>query len=116
MSRPRVLLLGSFVHLLDEFKAFSDKVEFVPSKAANRAEFVQALKDKTYGDFVAICKPHVEHGTEPNPWNAELIDLLPAGVKLFVAGGAGYDSVDTEALADRRGIIYCNARGFGFSL
>lgn len=41
------------------------------------------------------------------PWNSELIDLLPSSCKISASAGAGYDWVDTSAMA-ARGIIYCN--------
>lgn len=43
-----------------------------------------------------------------SPWNKELIDLLPSSCKIDTSAGAGFDWVDTEALA-KRGVIYCNA-------
>lgn len=43
-----------------------------------------------------------------SPWNKELIDLLPSSCKIYASAGAGFDWVDTEALA-KRGVVYCNA-------
>ena len=43
-------------------------------------------------------------------WDNELIDLLPASVRIFGSAGAGYDSVDVEALG-RRQIWYANGAG-----
>ena len=34
-------------------------------------------------------------------WDKEIIELLPETVKVYASAGAGYDWVDTQALADR---------------
>lgn len=34
-------------------------------------------------------------------WDRELIELLPDTVKVYASAGAGFDWVDTEALAER---------------
>ena len=47
-----------------------------------------------------------------NPWDAELISLLPSSCRIYAAGGAGYDWADTDALG-ARGIWYANAAGAG---
>jgi len=41
-------------------------------------------------------------------WDKELIDLLPASCKIYASAGAGFDWVDTRALAEH-GTIYCNS-------
>lgn len=47
-----------------------------------------------------------------NPWDAELISLLPTSCHIYAAGGAGYDWADVDALG-ARGIWYANAAGAG---
>ena len=47
-----------------------------------------------------------------NPWDSELISLLPPSCHIYAAGGAGYDWADTDALG-KRGIWYANAAGAG---
>ena len=47
-----------------------------------------------------------------NPWDAELISLLPPSCHIYAAGGAGYDWADTDALG-ARGMWYANAAGAG---
>lgn len=49
---------------------------------------------------------------EMNPWDSELISLLPPSCHIYAAGGAGYDWVDANALGSR-GIWYANAAGAG---
>lgn len=73
-----------------------------------RAEFIQALKNKTFGDFFAIYRPFWNTGGEMGNWDEELISLLPASCKIYASAGAGFDWVDTATLA-KRGITYCNA-------
>jgi len=53
------------------------------------------------------------HVRQPPPFsqNTSLThpsDLLPKSCKIYASAGAGFDWVDTQALA-KRGIIYCNA-------
>ena len=46
-------------------------------------------------------------------WDRELIDLLPESLKVIASAGAGYDWVDTKALAERgelQGHWYITAR------
>lgn len=74
----------------------------------SREEFKQALQTKKFGDFVAIYRPFWGTGGEMSPWNSELIDLLPSSCKIYTSAGAGFDWVDTAALA-KKGVIYCNA-------
>ncbi len=40
-------------------------------------------------EWSLILKPAVESGNVPSPWNADLVALLSATVRLFAAGGAG---------------------------
>ncbi|KAH7121754.1 hypothetical protein B0J13DRAFT_485493 [Dactylonectria estremocensis] len=109
MAKPIVLQLGDDIKwnhdLHTEFKA---KFDIRRSYSMPRAEFIQALKTKAFGDFTAMYRPFWNTGGEMGNWDDELIDLLPASCKIYASAGAGFDWVDTEALA-RRGIIYCNA-------
>ncbi|KAL4752226.1 hypothetical protein BDW72DRAFT_212091 [Aspergillus terricola var. indicus] len=63
-----------------------------------------------YGDFVAIFRPHFQSGGEMGQWDDELIDLLPASVRIFASAGAGFNWADVEVLG-RRGIWYANGAG-----
>lgn len=109
MSRPIVLQLGDDIRWNhDQYKAFTSKFEIKRSYSMPREEFKQALKSKKFGDFFAIYRPFWNTGGEMGNWDDELISLLPPSCKLYASAGAGFDWVDTAALA-KRGIIYCNA-------
>ncbi|KAF4974226.1 hypothetical protein FZEAL_8841 [Fusarium zealandicum] len=109
MSKPIVLQLGDDIRwnheLYDGFKA---QFEIRRSYSMPRAEFIQALKTKAFGDFFAIYRPFWNTGGEMGNWDEELISLLPSSCKIFASAGAGFDWVDTACLA-RKGVTYCNA-------
>ncbi|EME47297.1 hypothetical protein DOTSEDRAFT_166217 [Dothistroma septosporum NZE10] len=111
MSTQRPVLLhcgGDIRWNHDLYKTLESKFTIVRSHSMSRQDFVAALKNKTFGDFVAIYRPFWATGGEMSPWNQELISLLPASCKIYASAGAGFDWVDTQALA-KRGVIYCNA-------
>lgn len=66
-----------------------------------RGIFIRHLQECKWGDFSAILRPFWASGNQMKPWNKELIDLLPTSMKVMASAGAGYDWVDTEALASR---------------
>ncbi|KAI9149585.1 Glyoxylate reductase [Paramyrothecium foliicola] len=111
LVKPRVLHIGDPVcYNLETYAAFSWQFEIIRPEAAERerSEFIKALKERRWGDFHAIFRPFWGTGGEMGRWDAELVDLLPPGVKLFASAGAGFDWADTE-LMGQRGIIYCNS-------
>ncbi|KAK4185463.1 D-isomer specific 2-hydroxyacid dehydrogenase [Podospora australis] len=73
-----------------------------------RPAFIQALKERRWGDFSAIFRPFWGSGGEMGQWDSELISLLPDSVKVFASAGAGHDWADTKLLGEK-GIIYCNS-------
>ncbi|GAB7355292.1 hypothetical protein MBLNU459_g5830t1 [Dothideomycetes sp. NU459] len=109
MSKPLVLHCGDAIKWNHDLYAEFEK-NFTVKRigSVSRADFITALKNKTYGDFDAIYRPFWNTGGEMSPWNDELISLLPKSCKIYTSAGAGFDWVDTKALA-KRGIIYCNA-------
>ncbi|KAI8292887.1 Glyoxylate reductase 1 [Colletotrichum sp. SAR11_240] len=109
MGKPIVLQLGDDIKWNhDLHKDFGSKFEIRRSYSMPRAEFIQALKDKKFGDFFAIYRPFWNTGGEMGNWDKELISLLPSSCKVYASAGAGFDWVDTESLA-QRGVTYCNA-------
>ncbi|KAM7185354.1 hypothetical protein V8F20_011831 [Naviculisporaceae sp. PSN 640] len=109
--RPVVLHIGDPIKynpkLYEEFSSAFDVIR--PStEERERSAFIQALKDKKWGDFSAIFRPFWGTGGEMGRWDAELIDLLPDSVKVFASAGAGFDWADTKLLGEK-GIIYCNS-------
>ncbi|GAO49687.1 the Holo forms of Rhodotorula Graminis D-mandelate dehydrogenase At 2.5a [Saitoella complicata NRRL Y-17804] len=112
--KPRVLYLGAPLrYKQDQFKEFCEHFEIITEEVPERQKFIQNLKDKKYGDFAAILKPHFESGNdfrvdrEGKRFDKEIIDLLPSSMKIMAGGGAGFDPIDTIELG-KRGIYYCN--------
>ncbi|KAI5359169.1 putative D-isomer specific 2-hydroxyacid dehydrogenase, catalytic domain-containing protein [Septoria linicola] len=108
-QKPILLHCGDDIKWNKElYQTLRSKFTIVRSYSMPREEFKQALKSRTFGDFAAIYRPFWGTGGEMSPWNKELTDLLPSSCKIYASAGAGFDWVDTQALASR-GIIYCNA-------
>ncbi|KAJ9636287.1 hypothetical protein H2201_007854 [Coniosporium apollinis] len=109
MGKPVVLHLGDDIKWNHElYKQLQAKFNIVRSYSMPREEFKQALKEKKFGDFVAMYRPFWNTGGEMGNWDDELISLLPKSCKIYASAGAGFDWVDTKRLA-QSGIIYCNA-------
>ncbi|KAH6657328.1 D-isomer specific 2-hydroxyacid dehydrogenase [Truncatella angustata] len=109
MAKPIVLQLGDDIKWNhDQYAAFKSKFDIRRSYSMPREEFKQALKDKKFGNFVAMYRPFWNTGGEMGNWDEELISLLPDSCKIYASAGAGFDWVDTVALANK-GVIYCNA-------
>ncbi|CAI7643985.1 unnamed protein product [Penicillium discolor] len=109
MSKPIVLHLGDDIRWNhDQYSKFKDAFEIRRSYSMSRPEFIRALKERQFGDFFAIYRPFWNTGGEMGNWDEELVSLLPASCKVYASAGAGFDWVDTAALA-KKGIIYCNA-------
>ncbi|KAL8792530.1 MAG: hypothetical protein Q9195_004900 [Heterodermia aff. obscurata] len=112
-GKPIILHLGDpIVHDLEFYSRLQSQFEFInpPLSDLHRATFIKHLRERTWGDFSAIMRPFWNTGGEMGRWDGEIIDLLPESVKVYASAGAGYDWVDTHALA-KHGILYCNARG-----
>lgn len=106
-SKPRVLHIGDPIRYNpDVFLSFVAQCDVVRPSAEERQRdhFIRALKEQRWGSFVAVLRPHWGTGGEMGKWDAELIDLLPPGVKIFASAGAGFDWADTELLG-RKGML-----------
>ena len=102
MPKPIVLHLGDDIRWNHELYAkFQDAFEIRRSYSMNREQFKRALKERTFGDFFAIYRPFWNTGGEMGNWDEELISLLPASCRVYASAGAGFDWVDTAALAKR---------------
>ncbi|KAI2615960.1 hypothetical protein GGR54DRAFT_257062 [Hypoxylon sp. NC1633] len=109
-SKPIVLHIGDPIKYNPEtYTEFTTQFEVVRPSADERQRpaFIQALREKRWGDFSAIFRPFWGTGGEMGNWDAELISLLPDSVRVFASAGAGFDWADTKLLGER-GIIYCN--------
>ncbi|KAI4597340.1 hypothetical protein KJ359_004446 [Pestalotiopsis sp. 9143b] len=112
MSKPIVLHIGEPIKYNHEFyeNEFCKRFNVVRNECPDRPTFIQALKDKKFGDFAAIYRPHFQTGGEMGDWNEELISLLPNSVRIFASAGAGFNWADVDALG-RRKIWYANGAG-----
>ncbi|KXG52225.1 D-isomer specific 2-hydroxyacid dehydrogenase, NAD-binding [Penicillium griseofulvum] len=109
MAKPIVLHLGDDIRWNhDQYKKFQDAFDIRRSYSMSRPEFIRALKERQFGDFFAIYRPFWNTGGEMGNWDEELVSLLPNSCKIYASAGAGFDWVDTAALA-KKGVIYCNA-------
>ncbi|KAJ5680188.1 hypothetical protein N7536_011327 [Penicillium majusculum] len=109
MSKPIVLHLGDDIRWNhDQYSKFKNAFEIRRSYSMSRPEFIRALKERQFGDFFAIYRPFWNTGGEMGNWDEELVSLLPASCKVYASAGAGFDWVDTAALA-KKGVTYCNA-------
>jgi hypothetical protein len=76
MSKPIVLHLGDPIKWNHElYKRLNEKCKVVriPSEELARPKFKQALKERKYGDFVAIYRPFWNTGGEMGNWDEELM-------------------------------------------
>lgn len=102
MGKPIVLHLGDDIRWGHElYSQFQDTFDVRRSYSMSRPEFIRALKERQFGDFFAIYRPFWNTGGEMGNWDEELASLLPSSCKVFASAGAGFDWVDTAALAKR---------------
>jgi len=103
ISKPVVLHIGDPIKYNPEmYEKFSSKFTVIrPSlEERQRPAFLQALKDKRWGDFSAVFRPFWNTGGEMGRWDAEMIPLLPKSLKIFASAGAGFDWADVDLLAE----------------
>ncbi|KAI1206607.1 uncharacterized protein F4807DRAFT_438632 [Annulohypoxylon truncatum] len=108
--KPVVLHIGDPVkHNPDVYERFASEFTIIhPTvEERQRGPFLQALRDRKWGDFDAVFRPFWNTGGEMGRWDKELVPLLPKSVKIYASAGAGYDWADVDVLAEH-GILYCN--------
>lgn len=102
MTRPIVLQLGDDIRWNHELhELFAARFDIRRSYSMSRPQFLKALEQGDFGDFLAIYRPFWNTGGEMGSWDAELISLLPKSCKIYASAGAGFDWVDTKKLAER---------------
>lgn len=109
-TKPVVLHLGDPIKYNREIYAeLESKFTVVrPSlEERQRDAFLEALREKKWGDFSAALRPWWATGGEMGRWDEELVPLLPKSLAVFASAGAGYDWADVDVLAEH-GILYCN--------
>jgi len=103
-TKPIVLHIGDPVKWNTEFyDVFSTDFTVVrPSlKERQRAEFMNGLREKRWGNFSAIFRPFWNTGGEMGRWDKELVPLIPDSCKIFASAGAGFDWADVDLLAEK---------------
>ncbi|KAK6836192.1 hypothetical protein PG987_006687 [Apiospora arundinis] len=108
--KPVVLHIGDPIQYNPQtYAALSASFTVIRPPAAERSrpQFLQALRERRWGDFDAVLRPFWGTGGEMGRWDAELVELLPASLRVFASAGAGFDWADVELLG-KRGIVYCN--------
>lgn len=102
-NKPIILHIGDPIAYNTELYDRLDSQFHIINPSASdlkREAFLHHLKNKTWGDFVAIMRPFWNTGGEMKRWDKELIELLPESLKVYASAGAGYDWVDTKMLAE----------------
>ncbi|CZR69312.1 related to D-mandelate dehydrogenase [Phialocephala subalpina] len=111
MTKPIVLHVGEPIKYNHKFyEEFLSRFDVIRNEDLDRESFIKALKNKKYGDFSAIFRPHFQTGGEMGQWDDELISLLPSSMRIFASAGAGFNWADVDALG-RRKIWYANGAG-----
>ncbi|KAF4975686.1 hypothetical protein FZEAL_7576 [Fusarium zealandicum] len=109
-NKPTVLHIGDPIKYNHEiYKELEQKFTIIRPSAEERqrSPFLEALRQKKWGDFQAVMRPFWVTGGEMGRWDRELIPLLPPSVKVYASAGAGYDWADVDVMAEA-GILYCN--------
>lgn len=109
-SKPTILHLGDPIEFNpDLYKQLEQCFTIIRPSLDDRQRdaWLQALRDRKWGDFQAVFRPFWNSGLEMGRWDAEMIPLLPASLRVFTSAGAGYDWADVDLLAEA-GILYCN--------
>ncbi|KAI5860603.1 hypothetical protein GGS23DRAFT_613877 [Durotheca rogersii] len=109
-KKPVVLHIGDAIkHNPEIYRRLESEFTIIRPAAGERQRepFLQALRDRKWGDFDAVLRPFWNTGGEMGRWDAELIPLLPESLKIYASAGAGYDWADVDIMAEH-GIIYCN--------
>lgn len=99
---PQILLAGTVFWAKSELAALSPEFEILPLASKDRASFLKAAADGEFDNVAAIY-----HSSSPiGNFDKEVINALPASVKVIGHHGAGYDDVDVAA---------CTAKGIQVS-
>jgi hypothetical protein len=73
-SKPTILHLGDDIRWNHELYAeMQEKFRIVRTYSMGRDEFIKALQEKIWGDFVGIYRPFWNTGGEMGNWDKELM-------------------------------------------
>ncbi|KAK5094669.1 hypothetical protein LTS08_008525 [Lithohypha guttulata] len=101
MSKPTVLLIGELTHTNQEWQALSSKYKLKEFRTGKRDQFISNLKSGEYKDVVGLYRSNMSV-SQTGPFDAELVSLLPSGLKWVCHNGAGYDNIDVNAVNERQ--------------
>lgn len=102
-TKPIVLHIGDPIkHNPAIYERFASEFTVIRPEAEERQRepFLQALRDRKWGDFDAVFRPFWNTGGEMGRWDKELIPLLPESMKIYASAGAGYDWADVDIMAE----------------
>ncbi|OBZ87339.1 putative 2-hydroxyacid dehydrogenase UNK4.10 [Choanephora cucurbitarum] len=99
-SKIDVLIVGCIDFAVDIYENLLTKYNIVYYTSKSREEFIEDCKTK-YKD-VPIIYRSPEAQSVVGPFDAELVSCLPQALKYIVYLGAGYDSINVEACAQRQ--------------
>ncbi|KAF4263931.1 hypothetical protein KXW39_002676 [Aspergillus fumigatus] len=105
-TKPKVLLLGSIVHLFfassahKTWQSLSEIAELITPTATNRAEFLQECRSGKLDGVVAAYRTF-DSITITGFIDEELVNALPRSVSFLAHCGAGYDQIDVHACSAR---------------
>ncbi|OQU95778.1 D-isomer specific 2-hydroxyacid dehydrogenase, NAD binding domain-containing protein [Cladophialophora immunda] len=109
-AKKRVLSLGHVpVHNAETVAQFYDTFDVISTtkEERERSAFLEGLRTRKWGEFDAILRCFWYEGDEMEPFDSELVPLLPSSLQIHSSCGAGYDWMDIPAYTER-GFLYCN--------
>ncbi len=113
--KPIILHIGDAIkHNPKVYERLESQFTIIrPSLEERQRElFLQALKDRKWGDFQAVMRPFWNTGGEMGRWDKELIPLLPKSMKVYASAGAGFDWADVDIMAEHGVLIPPKRRKF----
>ncbi|GAP92750.1 putative D-3-phosphoglycerate dehydrogenase [Rosellinia necatrix] len=98
---PTVLCIGKISEAAEAWRALGSKYTLLEFGTGTREEFLANCRGGAY-DAVVGCYRSNGSTRVTGPFDAELVDALPAAWRYVAHNGAGYDTVDVAACSRRR--------------
>lgn len=115
IGKFRVLLLGHKPYhnaeTVDRLYRTCEVIETSKSER-ERPNFLENLRTQKWGDFDAILRPFWYEGDEMEPFDGELISLLPRSLKVHSSCGAGYDWMDIPLYTEKGTNTACDYKDY----
>lgn len=100
LTMPQVLIVGCIDFATEDYELLSQKYDIEYYTSKSRLEFFEDCANK-YKDVPIIYRTP-ESQSVIGPFDADLVSHLPASLKYIVYCGAGYDSIDVSACAEKK--------------